>query len=160
MLSRRAGNGLRVMSVGRICQREVDLAEAGESVQVAAERMHQRAVGTLVVVDEWQHPIGIVTDRDLAVRVLAGGKDPQLTEVQEVMTRQLHFVMEETPIEDALKLMRSGRFRRLPVVDRSGKLAGLVAADDIICLLSEELGEIGQLLERESPREIAKAGII
>src|SRR6059036_699183 len=113
---RQARSGLNVMSIERICQREVDLADADESVRMAAERMHQRSVGTLVIVDEWRHPIGIVTDRDLVIRVLAAAKDPDLTLVEEVMTHPPFTVTEGTPIEDAIKLMRSGRFRRVPVV--------------------------------------------
>ena len=69
------------MSVGRICTREVDLAQMDESVWQAAERMHQRAVGTLVVIDDDKKPIGIVTDRDLVERVLAKFLDPGATTV-------------------------------------------------------------------------------
>lgn len=65
------------MSVGRICVREVDIAESDESVQVAAQRMHARKVGTLVVVDAARAPIGIVTDRDQSLRILrAAGSWP------------------------------------------------------------------------------------
>ena len=61
------------MSVGRICNREVDLAEPDESVQIAARRMNSRNVGTLMVLDKDSRPIGILTDRDLAIRVVAKG---------------------------------------------------------------------------------------
>ena len=87
------------MSVGRICTREVDLATADETVQQAAERMHQRTVGTLVLVDATQQPIGIVTDRDFVVRVLARGKDSQATTVGRAMTAQPETVLEDTPLE-------------------------------------------------------------
>ena len=64
------------MSLQRICQHDVDVAELGESVHAIAERMRQRTVGCLVIVNEFREPIGIVTDRDLVIRVLAEGKDP------------------------------------------------------------------------------------
>ena len=64
------------MSVGRICVREVDLAESAESVQVAARRMNSRKVGTLMVQNKADEPIGIITDRDLAIRVVGEGLDP------------------------------------------------------------------------------------
>ena len=74
------------MSVGQICQREVDLVEVGETVRVAAHRMGSRNVGSLVVVDRARRPIGVVTDRDLTLRVLARDFDPRETLVGEVMT--------------------------------------------------------------------------
>ena len=143
------------MSVGRICQREVDLADLTESVQAAAERMHQHTVGALVIVNEAKEPVGIVTDRDLTVRVLAAGKDPYTTLVGHVMTPDPKTVTEDTPIEWALGVMRSGSFRRLPVVESEGKLVGLLTLDDILMLLAEEFTQVGQLLERETPRAAA-----
>ncbi len=74
------------MSVGRICLREVDLAEPGENVLDAARRMRERRVGTLVILDDAGKPVGLVTDRDLALRVVAAGGDPRATLVGEVMT--------------------------------------------------------------------------
>lgn len=144
------------MSVGRICVREVDLADPDESVWQAAERMHQRGVGTLLVLDEWKKPIGIVTDRDLVERVLAKALDSSETRVRDAMTRHPRTISEESPIESALSLMRSGRFRRLPVVDREEKLVGLLSLDDVLMLLAEEFLQIGRLLERETPRGVAE----
>lgn len=144
------------MSAGRICVREVDFAEVSESVRSAAQRMHARNVGTLVVLDKEQRPVGMVTDRDLTVRVLAQAGDPIQTTVGEVMTKSLHTVSETTPIEDVLRAMRTSRCRRLPVVDRLGKLVGLVSVDDILDLLIGEFRDIGVLLHEESPRSLAE----
>ena len=145
------------MTVGRICVRDVDLADIGDSAQVAAERMHSRNVGTLVVLNQSKEPIGLITDRDLAVRVLAKAANPVGTRVGEVMTQTLRTVREDTPIEDALRIMRAGPFRRLPVVDAKGKLVGLVSLDDVLSLLTEEFSDIGKLLQGEDPRSIAKS---
>ena len=139
------------MAIGRICQREVDFADPGETVFQAAERMHQRTVGALVVLDGDRRPVGIVTDRDLVIRTIAAGRDPYTTTVAEVMTRHPQTVSEETAIESALSLMRSGEFRRLPVVDHDDRLAGLVTLDDILMLLCEEFQSIGSLLQKETP---------
>ena len=147
------------MSAGRICIREVDVADAGESVWQAAERLLQRSVGTLVVTDDAQNPIGILTDRDLVERVLAARKDPDVTVVGDVMTRGVKTISQDASIESALSLMRSGRFRRLPVVDRKGKLVGILSLDDVLMLLAEEFNQIGQLLERETPSGIAAESI-
>jgi CBS domain-containing protein len=143
------------MSVGSICLREVDIAEPEENVQTAAMRMHARKVGSLVVVNKSREPIGIVTDRDLTVRVLAQGRDPVATTLSEVMTPRPKVVREGSSIEESLRLMRAGAFRRVPVVDPSGKLAGLVTLDDVLDLLSEEFREIRGVLEQESPRTFA-----
>ena len=143
------------MSVGRICVREVELADPDEAVQLAARRMHDHNVGTLVVCDASRRPVGMLTDRDLAVRVVAESRDPGQTAVGEVMTRNPHIVQEDTPIEMALKSMRAGPCRRLPVVDSNGSLVGLVSLDDVLSLLTEEFNEIGTLLKREDPSSLA-----
>jgi CBS domain-containing protein len=143
------------MSLGRICVREVDLAEPHESVQMAAERMHARNVGSLVILDEQKHPVGIVTDRDLTLRVLAAGKSPYDTTVGEVMTHRAATLREDASIESAIIAMRSGPHRRLVVVDEEDKLVGLVSVDDILDLLIGELANIGELLQRESPTALA-----
>ena len=139
------------MSVGRICTRYVDLADAEETVQAAARRMLERNVGTLVILNHAKEPAGLLTDRDLVLRVLAQGKDPRQTSVGEVMTREPKTVTEGTPIEQALALMRSGACRRLPVVGGDGSLVGLVSPDDILSLLADEFREVGALVDEEMP---------
>ena len=142
------------MTVGRVCVRDVDTAIACESASTAAHRIHQRAVGTLVVVNGNDQPVGIVTDRDLVVRVMAKGRNPVEALVADVMTPSPKTVLEQTPIKTALSIMRAGRFRRLPIVDHDNKLVGLVTLDDILMLLAGELQQIGELLERETPHSV------
>ena len=101
------------MTIGEMCCRNVDLAEPFESVRTAAQRMHARKVGTLVVVDSSRFPIGLLTDRDLTIRVLAHAQDPTLTSVNDVMTRNVQTVTSDQSLEAALKIMRGGPFRRL-----------------------------------------------
>jgi signal-transduction protein with cAMP-binding, CBS, and nucleotidyltransferase domain len=145
------------MTVGRVCCRVVDTATAEESVQVAARRMHDRKVGTLVVVDENRHPIGIVTDRDLATRVVAHGRDAATTSISQVMTRTPRSVGEGAPIEAALTAMRVSACRRITVVDHDGALVGLISLDDILSLLAEEFREISSVIQEESPQSLATA---
>ncbi|MEX2142259.1 MAG: CBS domain-containing protein [Pirellulales bacterium] len=139
------------MSVGRICQREVDFAAPEESVFRAAERMRDRTVGALVVLNDARQPIGIITDRDVTTRVVAVGRDPLATKVQEVMTPGPKTAGEETTIEMALSMMRGGAFRRMPVVNEADELVGIVTLDDVLMLLCDEFAAIGALLERETP---------
>lgn len=142
------------MSVGRICTREVMTADPDESVEEAAIRMRHRSVGTLLVLNGHQQPIGIVTDRDLVVRVIALGKNPKTTPLGEVMTAHPERIPEDMSIETALSLMRSRGLRRYPVVDAHGKLVGLVTLDDILELIGEELHHVSQIIERQKPRRL------
>jgi CBS domain-containing protein len=139
------------MSAGRICVRRVVIAGHGESVREAAERMLAEDVGALVVLDAERRPVGIVTDRDLALRCIAARRDPEKTTVGDVMSKPTARILESTPIEDALgEMMRAGA-RRLPVVDEAGRLVGILALDDVIELLAEETAAIGRLLARRHP---------
>ncbi|HTU24350.1 MAG TPA: CBS domain-containing protein [Pirellulales bacterium] len=134
------------MSVGSICQREVDVTDQKTTILAAAQRMRQHARGCLIVIERGQTPVGILTDRDVVVRVVAAGLDPATTTVGEVMTQFPHLASDDMPIENALGLMRRHGFRHLPVVDDGGRLAGLVTLDDVLLLLAEEFSSIGQLL--------------
>ena len=133
------------MSVGKICVRTVVTARPEESVEAAAKRMEQYNVGTLVVVDEKQ-PVGIVTDRDLVLRVLAKEGAPKELTVQAVMTSKLVCVPEHTPLEDAMNLMRGYQIRRLIVVNDTKELVGILTLDDMLELLGEEQEAIAGLM--------------
>jgi CBS domain-containing protein len=140
------------MSVGKICTRIVATASPQETVRVVAERMAEYNVGTVTVIDESRAPVAIVTDRDVVLRGVARGIDPERMPVSEIMTRELRTVHEGVPIEDALRTMAGAGTRRLVVTGDEGELVGLVALDDILELLVEEADSIGRLLRKESPR--------
>lgn len=119
--------------------------------------MRQHTVGCLIVADREQFPLGILTDRDLVMRVVAAQRDAARTTVGEVMTRFPELAHEDMPIEAALELMRRRAFRRLPVIDKDGRVSGVVTLDDILILLTEELTQIGEILRRETPQAVAAA---
>lgn len=133
------------MSVGKICVRTVVTAQPEETIDTAAKRMARYSVGTLVVVEE-RRPVGIITDRDLVVRVLAQERSPTVLTVGTVMSGNLVCVQEETPLEDALRLMRGHQLRRLVVVSPMQELVGLFALDDMLELLEEEQQAIADLM--------------
>jgi CBS domain-containing protein len=142
------------MSVGRICAREVHTAAPDETVRAAARRMHEAGVGALVVVEgSAAHPIGIVTDRDVALRCVALDKDPDTTPVAEVMTAPARCVEQATGIEEALRLMARVPARRIVVTDADGRLAGILALDDVLELLAEEVEAIGRLVRAQEPAD-------
>jgi len=148
------------MTIAKICSRNVDLVDQDETVWQAAVRMRQRAVGTLLVLNESNQPIGIVTDRDIMERVVAENRLPNRTQVSAIMTRDPTTIGEDEPIQRALARMRRGGFRRLPVVDQEGKLVGLVSMDDILMLLAGEIAQLGQVVQRETPRSIAEEPVL
>ena len=133
-----------------LCTRDVDTANYDETAAEVARRMRDRQVGTLVIVDDGR-AVGIITDRDLTVRVLAPGLDAEKTRVSEVMTPSPTTAREDTPIATALGYMREGRFRRLPVLGSDGRLVGILALDDVLAVVADELTEVGPLLRREAP---------
>ena len=96
------------IDVGSICQRDLDLIGPDESVATAADRMRQRTVGSLIVVDGSKHPLGIVTDRDLVIRALADARDADSTPVSEAMTPDIVVATSDTSTNSALVRPRNG----------------------------------------------------
>jgi CBS domain-containing protein len=133
------------MSISKVCVRTVVTVRPEENVTAAAKRMQQYNVGALVVV-EGKQPVGIVTDRDLVVRVLATEGTPQELEVRAVMSSHLVCVPEQTPLDYATNLMVGYQIRRLVVVNEARELVGIFALDDMLKLLGEEQGAIAELL--------------
>ena len=141
------------MSVGRICSRLVVTVSSVESVRVAARRMAENGVGTLVVanLDGVIQASGIVTDRDIAVRCVAESLDPDRTPVSRVMTAPAGSVDESTPIEEAVRMMASAATRRLIVTGDDHRLIGILSLDDVLDLLVEEIESVGRLLKKQVP---------
>jgi CBS domain-containing protein len=147
------------MAVGELCSREVVFVGPNESCALAARLMREQHVGSLVVVREEgarRVPAGIVTDRDLAVGVMALGLDPEKTLVEAVMPPQLEVVREGEGVGRAIALMRAKGVRRLPVVDDAGALVGVLAADDLIELFGEELAGLAEMIGKGPRRERAQ----
>jgi CBS domain-containing protein len=145
------------MTVGEFCNRQVVFARKEENIAEAARRMRDLHVGTLVIVDEQDGrrlPIGVLTDRDLVVRLLAqDGPIASATVVGDVMTSKLVTAQEDDDLVSALKKMRSFGVRRLPVVNERGALEGILAFDDFVEFVAEELSDLSSLLAREQKHE-------
>jgi CBS domain-containing protein len=97
----------------------------------AAEEMRDKEIGDVIVVDVEDKVVGVVTDRDLAVRVIAAHRDPEVTKIEEVMTPDPITVAALDPVEEAERLMRQHLVHRLPVVDRDRKPLGVVSLEDL-----------------------------
>jgi len=144
------------MTIGELCNREVVVAERTETAVEAAKLMRRYHVGDLVVVEERggkRVPLGIVTDRDLVVEVLAEEVAPEQVTVGDVMSAELITVFEHQDAADAMERMRSGGVRRIPVVDDQGVLQGIITADDLVDLFAEQMQELAKLIRRERQRE-------
>lgn len=120
------------MTNSDLCMRQVEVATPETTVRAAAQHMSQSGVGSLVVIDVLRRPLGIVTDRDLVVRCLAIGRNPERTSLQEVMSGPAAWVRESGAAEQAVDEMARLRVRRLPVVDDHDRLVGILALDDVV----------------------------
>ena len=118
--------------------------ESGSNVIEAARLMRDEDTGVIPVV-EGEKLVGTVTDRDIAIRVVAEGKDPQTTTVGEIASRELVTIDPQQDLDEALRLMARHQVRRLPVVEEDGKLVGIVAQKDIAQHASDE--QTGDVVE-------------
>ena len=135
------------MNLGELFTKNVITAGPEETLASVAQSMKEHNVGTVVIVEE-QRPIGLVTDRDLALALGAEGKSPE-DQVQEVMTRQVVAVPETWGIFTATSCMRDCEVRRLPIVDKEDRLVGIVTMDDLIGCLGRELYNLAEGIKHE-----------
>jgi len=143
------------MKIERLCNREVTLAYENERIDEVARRMRERHVGSVIVVprDNGSTPVGVLTDRDIVVEVLAAGLDYRNVTVGEVMSREPATVREDDDVVDALRIMRTHGVRRLPVMARSGALAGIVAIDDLLEFFAGQVDDVVRAIGREQTQE-------
>lgn len=143
------------MPIGDYCRRDPVTAGAHESIQEAAKRMDATGVGCLVVVDDARFPIGIVTDRDLALRVLRHGLDASVETVAKVMEEPVVTVSSDAPIAVASRFMRKHGLRRIPVVEAGvGSLMGIVSSDDLVQLVASELSACADVARQQFPADL------
>ena len=148
------------MRIGEICTREVVFCDPETSVVEIARLLRNHHVGDLIVAEKGRSglaPIGLVTDRDLVVKVLAEGVAPDRLVAADLMTRRVVTAVESADVHEAIERMRGEGIRRLPVVDGSGALIGILSADDVTELLAEELTDLARIPPRQSAFEKAAA---
>ncbi len=144
------------MPVSELCTREVVVVSRSETVLEAARLMRHHHVGDVIVVEERggsRIPVGIVTDRDFVVEIMANGLDPGSISVGEIMVPELATIESERGLFEAIEYMRSKGVRRLPVVGEGGALIGILSLDDLLELLAEELSSIARLVRSERKKE-------
>jgi CBS domain-containing protein len=118
------------MKVAEIMRRQVETASPDESVEHAARLMAERNIGALPVGED-DRLVGMVTDRDIAIRIVAKGLDPRAAPIRAAMTAGLGYCFEDQPVDEIVKTMRHDQVRRLPVLDRHQRLVGILSLGDI-----------------------------
>jgi len=140
------------MPIMEYCTRHVITALGGETVFHVSTKMRDENVGAVVVVDSDQKPIGVVTDRDIAVKVVAEGIDAKFTLLKEIMSKDIVALREDQGVSEITKAMCEKGIRRIPVVDTEGKLRGIICLDDLIMLFGEEVANIAGAIGYGMPR--------
>lgn len=147
------------MKASEFCNRDVVVIEQDASVADAAKLMRRFHVGSVVVVETGgrvKRPTGVLTDRDIVVEFVAQELSPQDVAVGDAMTGELVSVEESTGLFETIELMRDKAVRRLPVVDANGALVGLVASDDVLELMAEQLSHFVAIVDHQWREEVQR----
>lgn len=146
------------MRIKEICSRVVVVAEPDTDLREAARLMRDHHVGSLVVIEGGngvKRPIGIVTDRDIVVAVVAAADvQPEALTVGDVMSRNLVVAEESVGVFEAVDLMQDHGTRRLPVVDAEGRLIGIITLEDVLRMVAGELTALAIAAQRSLSREV------
>ena len=144
------------MHIGELCTSQTISCTRDDTVQGAALLMRQHHVGDVIVVDtdeDTSVPVGILTDRDIVVSVIAPGLDPASILAGDIMSDDLLTARETDDVYELIERMRLRGIRRVPVVDAAGKLCGVVCADDLLEFLAEEMGELSRISSWQQAHE-------
>jgi CBS domain-containing protein len=141
------------MLVKEIMTRNVECVRPDASIQETARRMRNLDVGPLPVCGDDDRLVGMVTDRDITVRATADGRDPTRTTVKEVMTPDVVYVFEDQDAKDAADAMAAHQIRRILVLNRDKRLAGIVAMADLAVDAGKEARPASTLREVSQPAE-------
>ena len=143
------------MKVKDLCTLDTQIIEKSETAQAAAQAMQEAKVGSLVVIDALPNgdlPIGIITDRDIALKVASQDIRPSMLVVADFVSEALLTVRGKEDVYDVLGKMRQKSVRRVPVVDKAGFLIGIISIDDILEFLVGELKEMTSIMKHEPER--------
>lgn len=127
---------------------EVYTSTDSTRISEIAELMHEKRVGAIVIVDELNLIVGIITDRDIAMGLALGAATPD-SFVSQLMTREVETIPHTMPLFNVARVFRSTHIKRLPVVNEKKQLVGIVSSDDLMALLSREMFDTCNSLERK-----------
>ncbi len=147
------------MRSGEVCNRNVVIMSKDETIQEAARLMRHHHVGSILVCDnsgKGPTPLGILTDRDIVVELLAEGVAPDAVCTGDIMTFELLTTHEEDDLEQTLEKMLSRAIRRIPVVDDNAKVVGILSLDDLLEFFAEQFNRLVTLINAGLKREQLK----
>jgi CBS domain-containing protein len=142
------------MDTGQLCSRTPITVRRSDDLIRAAQLMREKHIGYLVVVepnaaDQSPRPVGVVTDRDIVIAVVAREADPRELQVGDIMTQPPVTIGVAEPVEKALREMRRIGVRRLPVVGKRGELIGVLSLDDVLEVLAMDLQHLAGSIRQE-----------
>lgn len=144
------------MTIGKVCKSDVTTISEKASIQEAAAIMGEKNIGCLLVIkdeSEAQEPIGIITDRDITIKIVAKKTDLNGLTVAEAMSKDLLMLQSDQGIKKSIEAMHSKGVRRAPVVENN-KVCGIVAVDDLIMMIASELSDLADLFKRQIDTKI------
>ena len=147
------------MPIAEICSRGVVVASPNDSLRSVAELMRQHHVGSVVVTRDTNglvYPVGIITDRDIVLALVAKNVSADAVSAGDVMSEPLETADENDEVWQVLERMRNRGVRRLPVVAPRGELIGIVSADDLLELVAEEVVSLARIIGREQRQEVSR----
>lgn len=147
------------MTAGEYCNREVVIVEKTEPISEAIRLMRAHHVGDVVVVSSTNGspvPVGILTDRDIVLEILADDVALDAVNIGDVMSFELTTIGADATLLDTIRVMRERGVRRVPVVDRQGALMGILTLDDVLEVIAEQLTDIIGLIARERTVEMRR----
>ncbi len=147
------------MTVGEYCNRDVVIVSKTDTIQKTISLMRSEHVGTVVVVEKTNDniiPVGMLTDRDIVIEILAEDIRLESVNVGDVMSLDLVVVNEAIDLMDAIKVMRIRGVKRIPIVNNDGGLVGILAVDDVFELLAEQMMDLAKLTSVEQSQEKIK----
>jgi hypothetical protein len=153
---RHVGQGVKKMLLKDICTVDVMTCTRSTTTAEAAKLMRQHHVGDLVVVDDpngERTPVGVVTDRDLVIEVLALGLDPATTPVMAYLRTPVVVAQDSEDSTIALERMHANKIRRMPVIDGREQLVGMITLDDLLKLHATNAAALAQIIEEEQVLE-------
>ena len=139
------------MGLVKCCREQVVTVSPDTPAVEVARIMGEKNVGSVVIVTGDNRPVGVITDRDLTIRVMAQEKNPGEVRAEDIQTRDVITFQDSMGIYEAIQKMTAEGIRRMPVVDDTGRLIGIVTMDDIIRMLGEEMAAIAKNIEKQSP---------
>lgn len=137
------------MTIGKIGKHKVIVASVDCTILEVAKLMKKHNVGDIVIVESKNEPIGIITDRDIIIKMVADEVNPKDMTASDIMSNDLLVLKEYQSIQEALDMMCAKGVRRAPIINEANTLTGIVSADDLALLISDEMESYGKMIRKQ-----------